>query len=178
MQTYVLKNGETILIREPRVEDAKAIIDLIKQADTETNFLARNSGEFTVSIEKEKSIITSMLESDQKQWYLVEYDGKIVGQASVGVIRGYRRYLHRGEVALVVLKEYCDLGIGGKLMLECIKWAKENNLEKLELEVVANNQRALSMYQGFGFQIVGTIIHALKYDDGSYADEYAMELFF
>ena len=25
MKTYVLKNGETILIREPRVEDAKAI---------------------------------------------------------------------------------------------------------------------------------------------------------
>lgn len=30
------------------------------------------------------------------------------------------------------------------------------------------------MYKSFGFEIYGTKKHALKYSDGTYADEYSM----
>lgn len=33
------------------------------------------------------------------------------------------------------------------------------------------------MYESMGFEIYGTQKHALKYGDGSYADEYYMILF-
>ena len=33
------------------------------------------------------------------------------------------------------------------------------------------------MYKNFGFQVYGTKKHALKYADGTYADEYYMILF-
>lgn len=33
---YVLKNGKTVLIRKPVLEDAESIIDVIKRADEET----------------------------------------------------------------------------------------------------------------------------------------------
>lgn len=44
----------------------------------------------------------------------------------------------------------------------------------VELDVVKNNERALKMYQSFGFEIAGTRENALRYSDGSYADEYLM----
>lgn len=51
---------------------------------------------------------------------------------------------------------------------------KEHGITQIELDVVKNNDRALKMYQNFGFEIIGTKEHALKYQDGTYADEYLM----
>lgn len=171
---YTLKNGATVTIRQPKIEDAEGLIYLISTADTETFFLARNPGEFQVTTEKEKSFITNVLEDPDRTWFIAEYQGKLVGQCSVGLVNSYKRYRHRAGVAFVILKEFCDLGIGGKMMEECLKWCKERNIEQVELDVVANNERAIRMYQGFGFNIVGTIPHSLRYSDGTYADEYLM----
>lgn len=33
------------------------------------------------------------------------------------------------------------------------------------------------MYQNFGFEIVGTVPNALRYNDGTYVDEYIMVKF-
>ena len=62
-------------------------------------------------------------------------------------------------------------------MEECLKWCVENNVTQVELDVVATNQRALTMYKNFGFEVVGTMPKALKYLDGTFADEYKMVKF-
>lgn len=59
-------------------------------------------------------------------------------------------------------------------MREICKGVEENGVTQLELDVVKNNERALKMYQNFGFEIIGTKEMALKYQDGTYADEYLM----
>lgn len=84
------------------------------------------------------------------------------------------RYRHRAEAAFVILQDYCNLGIGGKMREECIAWCRENGVTQVELDVVKNNDRALKMYQNFCFEIIGTKENALHYLDGSYADEYLM----
>jgi ribosomal protein S18 acetylase RimI-like enzyme len=66
------------------------------------------------------------------------------------------------------------MGIAGKLMLSHIEWSKQQNLELLMLEVVDTNQRAIDFYKSFGFEIVGTVPHGMKYSDGTYADEHTM----
>ncbi|WFA08287.1 GNAT family N-acetyltransferase [Tissierella sp. Yu-01] len=88
-----------------------------------------------------------------------------------------KRYLHRAAMGIAVRKDYWNRGIGKRMMEECIKWCREKGVEQLELEVVTQNERAISMYNSIGFQIQGTKKHALKYGDGSYADEYLMILF-
>jgi len=103
-----------------------------------------------------------------------EYNGKIVGQCSVGIVRNNDRYRHRAAVAFILLQEYWGLGIGGKMMEECIKWCTAHGITQIELDVVKDNERALKMYQSFGFEIVGTQPKALRYPDGTYADEYLM----
>lgn len=129
---YKLKNGKTVTIRKPRTEDAREIISVISTADTETLFLARNPGEFHPTLEKEISIIEGVLKSKNSAWFVAEYNGKVVGQCSVGLVRGYQRYRHRAEVAFVLLKEYCNMGIGGKMMEECLKWCADNNISQVE----------------------------------------------
>ena len=84
---YKLKNGKIVIIRKPTLNDAAAIINIISTADTETEFLARNPEEFNVTEEQEKEFIGNILEDDNQDWFIAEYNGKIVGQCSVGLIR-------------------------------------------------------------------------------------------
>ena len=119
-------------------------------------------------------MIQNILQDSDVEWYVAELVGKIVGQCSVGLVRRSSRYRHRAEVAFVILKDYCNLGIGGKMMEECIKWCKNMRVTQIELDVVKENERALIMYKEFGFEIKGTIAKALHYPDDTYTDEYFM----
>lgn len=174
---YVLKNGKVVTIRKPVVEDAEELISVISTADKETLFLARNPGEFHSTLEEEQNFIAGILNSTSRTWFVAEIDGKVVGQCSVGLVNEYQRYRHRAGVAFVLLIEYSNMGIGGKMMQECLKWCKDNNVTQVELDVVKNNDRALKMYQDFGFEIVGTMPNALRYPDGNWVDEYNMVKF-
>ena len=173
---YSLKNGKQLLIRKPTPEDAKAIVDLISRADTQTTFLARNPGEFQTTVEAESKIIEAVLANPDAEWFLAEYENKIVGQCAVGLIRRNERFRHRADVAFVVDKSYCGMGIGGKMMEACIAWCRDRGILQIELDVVKQNERAIRMYQSFGFEVVGTLPRAMRYPDGTYADEYYMVL--
>ena len=171
---YSLKNGKNVVIRKPNPEDAESIINVMSIADTETLFLARNPGEFSTPAKREREIITNVLNDNDVEWFVTVYEAKVIGQCSVGLVRKNARYRHRAEVAFVILKEYWNLGIGGKMMEECIKWCKDKGVTQIELAVVKDNDKAIRMYRDFGFEITGIISKALHYQDGTYADEYIM----
>ena len=173
---YKLRNGKSVIIRKPTLDDALAIINIITVADTETKFLARNSGEFKVTEEQEKEFIRNILEDNDQDWFVAEYEGEVVGQCSIGRIRRTERCCHRAEVTFVILKDYCGMGIGGKLMQRCIDWCNDKGVTQIELSVVADNKQAINMYESFGFKRTGTITKAMRYDDGSFADELFMIL--
>lgn len=82
-----------------------------------------------------------------------------------------------GETPFLVLADYCDMGIGGRLMEECLRWCRENQITQVELGVVTTNERAFAMYKNFGFEVMGTIPNALRYLDGTSVDEYQMVKF-
>ena len=173
---YKLKNGKVVNTRKAVADDAEAIINIISAADAETNFLARNPGEFCISEEQEKIFISKVHENTNEEMFVAEIEGKTVGQCSVGIVRNTERCKHRAEVTFVILKDYCGMGIGGKLMQECIHWCKNKNVTQIELTVVADNRQAITMYKSFGFKKTGTIPKALRYKDGTFADEQLMVL--
>ena len=171
---YQLKNGKSVNVRPLQISDAEAMVHLLQTADSETPFLARNPGEFNTSVEQERDIIKNSLTHQDAAWFVAEYEQRVVGQCSVGLVRSRQRFRHRAEVAFVLLKDYWNLGIGGKMMKSCLAWCRDHNVLQAELMVVTQNEHALSMYKSFGFEICGTVPHALRYPDGSFADEYLM----
>ena len=174
---YELKDGRQLAVRIPEVSDAQALIDYMKGIDYETRFLAREPGEFGLTLEQEESFIRGLLDNANSQLLIAEVEGQIVANCSVGFVMNKRRYLHRAALGVSVKQDYWGLGIGRILMNECIAWCKENNIEQLELEVVTSNEVALAMYKSLGFEIYGNKKHAMKYSDNTYADEYFMILF-
>ena len=61
--------------------------------------------------------------------------------------------------------------------MEAIVAHAATRVEKLQLEVVADNQAAIALYQAMGFTAFGRETRALKYD-GRYFDELLMVKFF
>lgn len=176
-RVYELKDGKKLIIRNPKLGDEEGLINQMKTVDNETRFLAREPGEFDFTLEQEREFIKNTMNNEHMQFLIGEIDGKIIANCSVGIISNNKRYRHRATMGIAICKEYWNKGIGKMMMHECIKWCKDKEIEQLELEVVTQNNRAISMYKSFGFQIYGTKKHALKYGDGTYADEYFMILF-
>ena len=56
--------------------------------------------------------------------------------------------------------------------------AKENGLEQMELGVYADNERAIHLYQKYGFEQCGIWKNAFKLKDGTYRDEILIVKFF
>lgn len=60
-------------------------------------------------------------------------------------------------------------------MLElALEQAWENGFEQLELGVFSDNERAIRLYEKYGFQKTGVSPRAFKLKDGTYRDEILM----
>jgi len=78
-------------------------------------------------------------------------------------------------VAIALLKEYWNQGIGTRLFQEMIRIAEENeNILQMELEFVEGNARARALYEKMGFRIVGITPNAIRLKDGTLLNEYYM----
>ena len=95
-------------------------------------------------------------------------DGKHIGNCSFNPVGYYKRYQHRCEVAIALYQEFCGYGIGKIMMETVLKEAKEIGFEQAELEVISDNQNAITLYEKLGFQKYGTFPDNLKYADGHY----------
>jgi len=65
---------------------------------------------------------------------------------------------------IYVVSERHGTGIGSILMKECIKIAKENQMEVLWLGVWELNTKAIAFYEKFGFHRVGAHVFLLGED--------------
>ena len=78
-------------------------------------------------------------------------DGKIAGTAGIESVGEKYKVKHRAEFGIGILKEYWGLGLGKALTKACIQCAIDAGYEQLELNVIAENERALSLYRSLGF---------------------------
>jgi len=171
-----LSNGKELIIRPPVVEDASSLIEHMKVVDTETRYLGREAGEFSFTLKQEEAFIKGIQSNKMMCFYLAIVDGQVIGNVSVGIVRNNLRFLHRASIGITVQKKLWRQGIGKDLLHCAIEWCKTNGIEQLELEVISSNTRAIELYKSYGFEIYGTLKHALKYGDKTYADEYKMVL--
>lgn len=171
---YELKSGEYLIVRRAALGDEQGLIDHVKTVDSETRFLARGTGEFSLTLEQEREFIKNSLNDNNRIMLVGEINGKIIANCSTGLVASNLRFRHRVSMGLAIQEKHWRKGIGKILMKECIKWCEDNGFEQLELGVVSDNEAALSLYKAFGFEIFGTKKHSMKYSDGTYADEYMM----
>ena len=101
-------------------------------------------------------------------------DGKVAGNCQLAWSNGIKTR-HRAGVAIALLKEYWNQGIGTGMFRELIRIAEENpNILQLELEFIEGIVRARALYEKMGFRITGVKPNAVRLKDGTLLNEYSM----
>ncbi len=168
------KNDEVLILRKPIIEDAKSIIEYLNKVGGESDNLLFGKDEFHLTEEQEMEYINKVNKDTNALMILGLINNEIVGIAQVyGSNR--KRIVHNSEIAISVRKKYWSVGIGSAIMSELIRFARESGKKNISLGVKANNQKALKLYEKFGFQKIG--IHKDYFNiNGTYHDKILMML--
>ena len=170
----ILKTGQTAILKSPCVEDAEKMLKYIKKACGETEFLLRYPEEWNISIEKEEAWVKRLLAAPDTLDITCYVDGDVAGNCEI-TFWGGMKTSHRATIAIAILREFWNLGIGSAMFEELIAVAKERGTEIMELEFIEGNDRARHLYEKCGFHVVCKKPNAFKLKDGTYRNEFYMQ---
>ena len=148
MKEYILKNGKKLIIRLAEEKDAEGLLLHINEAGRETDFLGFGKEGYDKDIEHEKKYIKSFT---PKNFMLI------------AIL----------DEEICVQKKAWGIGVGNYLMEYVLEKSKEGGLTKVNLDVRVDNEKAIHLYEKFGFEKEGTIKKCLLID-GVYYDNYIM----
>ena len=150
-QKIILKNGKEALLRNGDKSDGAAVFEVFNITHGETDYLLSYSDENSYDPEQEGQFLSDKTNSPNEIEIVAIVDGKIAGLAGIEAIGKKYKVKHRADFGISVLKEYWGIGLGKALAQACIQCAKDAGYEQLELNVVAENERALGLYKSLGF---------------------------
>jgi len=84
--------------------------------------------------------------------YYIEYLGSLVGDVTLE---------NNGEIAIVICKEYQNLHIGRRSVLEMAKLAKELGMNKIKAVIYSFNTQSQKMFTSIGFKKIEEELYVL-----------------
>jgi putative acetyltransferase len=155
-----------LLIRPLRSDDADALNEL-RRRDAVAEFIPSFSSERESAT---RELLDGFGANDHV--FVAELDGRVVAYALLHVREGKER--HSGWVGVAVHDAFAGRGIGRALMEKLLELSDRwLGLLRVDLTVVANNTRAIGLYEKLGFVVEGTQRKA-TYFDGRYWDVLCM----
>jgi len=113
--------------------------------------------------------------ADPLQIHVVAVHGvELIGSAGLHPVTGSLRTRHVAGLGMCVAPAWWGRGVGSELMRRLLEWADNwAGLLRIELGVFSDNERAISLYRNFGFELEGTQ-RAWALRDGVYTDSLMM----
>ena len=91
--------------------------------------------------------------SEHGDCYYIQYQGKLVGDVTLR---------ENAEISIVVCKEYQNLHIGRRCVIDMLKLAREKGLREVKANIYAFNTQSRKMFESVGFQQVSEEWYAYK----------------
>ncbi len=171
-----LKNGMIAILKTPETTDAQMLLNNVRTASGETDFLSRYAEEWeNLTVEDEEKWIKNNRESENNLVIACYIDGKAIGSCDITFFNDMKTS-HRAGIGIAIRKKYWNLGIGSAMFDEMIKAAEKHEYtEILELEYLEGNERGKTLYEKFGFKTVAVKPKICKLKNGSYQDLFYMQ---
>jgi putative acetyltransferase len=159
---------EGLKIRRAEAEDCSQICEMFESPKV-------YAGTMQVPYPSREYWRRRLSENTQSVYTLVGIiDERIVGMVSVVTFPERPRRKHVGVIAICVDGDWQGKGVGAALMRAIVDLADNwLNLTRLELEVYADNEAAIHLYERFGFEVEG-ILRRHAFRDGEYVDSKVM----
>ncbi len=165
-----------VRLREAEPTDAAALLALMRSLDLETSFMLLEPDERTDDERDIAADLAAMAAVGNSVVMLAEADGRLIGYAEARGGR-FRRRAATAHIVIGVLAEASGRGIGSGLLRELDLWAPGHGIHRLELTVMAHNERAAALYQRVGYTVEGRARECL-FVDGWMVDELYMAKLF
>jgi RimJ/RimL family protein N-acetyltransferase len=165
--------SDDLVFRPAGPRDAEALLRLKEQLDRETSFMLLEPDERDTTVEK----LTQQLTRAENSVVLVaEISDVLCGY--VELTGGeFRRNKSTAYLVMGVLAAASGKGIGGALLCEAKRWAAAHGIHRIELTVMAHNERARRLYERAGFSVEGRRAQCLVVD-GEFVDEFYLAALF
>ena len=146
-----LKDGRTCRLRNGVEQDAQGALSCFLRTHEQTDYLLSLPEEITLTLEKEGDYLKARQASPDEIELVAEVDGQIVGLAGIDRVGRGAKVRHRAHFGISIDRAWWGLGIGWAMVRACVQCAKRAGYRQVELEVVAENQRAVALYRSEGF---------------------------
>jgi RimJ/RimL family protein N-acetyltransferase len=160
-------NGLRYIIRSAMEKDAKNLSEVRVQIDGETENLDREQGEAYIDESGFKQVIKEDTEQSNNLFLVAEVNDRIVGFCRCEGNK-LKRSSHKVEFGVCVVKDHWGYGIGKKFLEESVRWADENGIKKVSLNVLETNDKAIKLYQKYDFKVEGILKNDKILSDGYY----------
>lgn len=147
----MLKNGLECCLRNGTECDGQAVLDNFNLTHGETDYLLSYPDENSFDVVQESQFLKEKSESKTEIEIIAVVDNEVVGIAGIEAIGEKYKVRHRAEFGVSIARKFWGLGIGQALTAACIECARAAGYIQLELNVVADNKNAVSLYQKAGF---------------------------
>ena len=168
--------GIPYIIRPAVFTDAKSLSEVRLQIDGETQNLDREKGEAFIDVYGFEQLIKADTENEKNLFLVAVMGDKIVGFSRCEG-NSLKRFAHKVEFGVGVLKEYWGYGIGKNLLKESVGWCDSNGVRKITLNVLESNEAAITLYEKFDFKTEGILKNDKILADGQFYNTVVMGRF-
>ncbi|WP_242916143.1 GNAT family N-acetyltransferase [Pontibacter liquoris] len=175
-QTYTLKTGEEILIREGSIPDSGALLDMVREYVLTSKFLIVSPEELAQTVADEARWIKSLRDSQNSLLLLALHEGRLIGNID---LTGSDEPGENptGLISMGMLQAYRNKGLGSILLKAVVDWARANHqLQVLCLQVVGANTGAMKLYRKQGFEVANRQTNGFSDGEGNRSDNVVMTL--
>ena len=150
-ETIWLKDGRSCILRNGAEQDGPAAQQLFLRTHAQSDWLLTYPEENILTAQQEAQFLKAKTESRREIELIAEIDGQAVGLAGIESVGTKEKIKHRATFGISIDRDFWGLGIGRAMTEACIACAAKAGYAQLELEAVAENKRAVALYQSVGF---------------------------
>jgi RimJ/RimL family protein N-acetyltransferase len=161
-----LKDGRRIILTLYRPEDKEALVSMYANMSPEAIKWGLPPYD-RARIERWTSDLTNNIT------LLARSEDRVVGHLQMFRIP-FERRKGVADLFIYIHQDFQNLGLGTLMMKKAIEVAKERGFHRLGLTVVADNHRAIKVYEKVGFKKEGVARETFYGDDHRYHDEVEM----
>ncbi len=171
LYTFTAKDGQDVILRTPKWEDLDDCVTLINSLIEERADILL---EVPVTRNAESDWLSQKLAATEKGEVIqvvAEINDHVIATTDVTMKTGARS--HVGDIGIIILKDFRDIGIGSEMLKQLLTRAREQSIKIVTLSVFATNSRAKHVYEQLGFRECGRIPGEI-YKNGQYIDRITM----
>ena len=158
-------------IRQATIDDAELLSVFINRLDSESKYLLYDQHERKNNFVTTKNYLTKMNALTKNIVVLAENTREGIVGFACGETLCLRKMAHVMKSNLGVLRAYQGKGLGRILLQKLIVHAEQNEIIRIEANIVKENKLSLNLCKKFGFTVEGMKQKSIKIEN-FYHDEY------